>query len=180
MYINILININKMKIFVDDKFLQKFFFFEWEKFVKRVRKWVTEIFVTNFLLLRFFQPKKNHHHQQCFPKSAPRTTSGSLDRLKWSANCTKKVLEPLPNANPAGAEGSFFPNTNFSKKIWIKNFFCRFAPFGYLYFVCFSTNEPELGAWIDPGMAFNLFPSSILDKMRRDSNPQLNLKSTVS
>ncbi len=33
-------------------------------------------------------------------------------------------------------------------------------------------NEPELGAGIDPGMAFNPFPSSILDKTRQDSNPQ--------
>jgi hypothetical protein len=33
-------------------------------------------------------------------------------------------------------------------------------------------NEPELGVGIDPGMAFNPFPSSILDKTRRDSNPQ--------
>ncbi len=30
--------------------------------------------------------------------------------------------------------------------------------------------EPELGAGIDPGMAFNPFPSSIW--IRRDSNPQ--------
>jgi hypothetical protein len=33
-------------------------------------------------------------------------------------------------------------------------------------------NKPELGAGIDPGMAFNPFPSSILDKMRQDLNPQ--------
>jgi hypothetical protein len=33
-------------------------------------------------------------------------------------------------------------------------------------------NEPELGAGIDPGVAFNPFPSSILDKARRDLNPQ--------
>jgi hypothetical protein len=33
-------------------------------------------------------------------------------------------------------------------------------------------NEPELGIGINPGMAFNPFPSSILDKKRRDSNPQ--------
>ncbi len=31
-------------------------------------------------------------------------------------------------------------------------------------------NEPEMGAGIDPGMAFNPFPSSIW--IRRDSNPQ--------
>ncbi len=38
------------------------------------------------------------------------------------------------------------------------SFFCRFVPFGYLYFSCFffSTNEPELGAGIDPGMALNV------------------------
>ena len=51
-------------------------------------------------------------------------------------------------------------------------FFYRFVPFGYLYFSYFSNNEPELGAGIDPGMAFNPFPSSILDKTRQDSNPQ--------
>jgi hypothetical protein len=33
-------------------------------------------------------------------------------------------------------------------------------------------NEPELGIGIDPGMAFNPLPSSILDKTRQDSNPQ--------
>jgi hypothetical protein len=33
-------------------------------------------------------------------------------------------------------------------------------------------NEPELGAGINPGMALNPFPSSILDKTRQDSNPQ--------
>jgi hypothetical protein len=33
-------------------------------------------------------------------------------------------------------------------------------------------NEPQLGAGIDPGMAFNPFLSSILDKTRRDLNPQ--------
>jgi hypothetical protein len=44
--------------------------------------------------------------------------------------------------------------------------FCRFAPFGYLYFSYFSMNEPELGAGIDLCMAFNPFPSSILDETR--------------
>jgi hypothetical protein len=34
--------------------------------------------------------------------------------------------------------------------------------------VFFRMNEPELGAGIDPGMAFNPFPSRILDKTRRD------------
>jgi hypothetical protein len=52
------------------------------------------------------------------------------------------------------------------------NFFWRIAPFGFLYFPYFSMNEPELGAGIDPGMAFNPFPSSILDKARQDLNPQ--------
>ncbi len=55
----------------------------------------------------------------------------------------------------------------------IKFFFVWwFAPFGYLYFSYFSMNEPELGAGIDPGMVFNPFPSSILDKTRQDLNPQ--------
>ncbi len=31
-------------------------------------------------------------------------------------------------------------------------------------------NEPELGAGIDPGMAYNQFPSSVW--IRRDTNPQ--------
>ncbi len=54
----------------------------------------------------------------------------------------------------------------------VLNFFCLFASFGYLYFSYFSVNEPELGAGIDPGMDFNTFPSSILDKTRQDLNPQ--------
>jgi hypothetical protein len=33
-------------------------------------------------------------------------------------------------------------------------------------------NEPELDAGINPGMAFDPVPSSILDKTRQDSNPQ--------
>ncbi len=33
-------------------------------------------------------------------------------------------------------------------------------------------NEPELAAGIDPGMACNPFPSSILVMTRQDSNPQ--------
>ncbi len=45
-------------------------------------------------------------------------------------------------------------------------FFLIFLVGYYLYFSYFSMNEPELGAGIDPGMAFNPFPSSILDKMR--------------
>ncbi len=39
-------------------------------------------------------------------------------------------------------------------------------------FLIFSTNEAEMAAGIDPVMAFKPFPFSILDKMRRDSNPQ--------
>ncbi len=38
------------------------------------------------------------------------------------------------------------------------------------YIFYFSMNEPELGAGIDPGMAFNQFPSWIW--IRRDSNSQ--------
>ncbi len=39
-------------------------------------------------------------------------------------------------------------------------------------------SEPELGARIDPGMAFNPFPSSIW--IRQDSNPQpLNRESSL-
>ncbi len=58
-------------------------------------------------------------------------------------------------------------------------FFCRFAPFGYLYFTNFSMNEPELGAGIDPCMAFNPFPSSFLDKTSRDLSRQpLDLESS--
>ncbi len=33
-------------------------------------------------------------------------------------------------------------------------------------------NEPELGAGIDPGMAFNPFPSSFLYMTRQDLNQQ--------
>ncbi len=40
-------------------------------------------------------------------------------------------------------------------------FWC--APFGYPYFLLFS-NEPKLGAGIDPSMALTLFPSIILDE----------------
>ncbi len=55
------------------------------------------------------------------------------------------------------------------KTLTFFNVLCWFTPFGYLYF---SMNERELGAGIDPGMAFNPFPSSILVKTRRDLNPQ--------
>jgi hypothetical protein len=40
-------------------------------------------------------------------------------------------------------------------------------------------NEPELGAEITPGMAFNPFPSSILDKTRQNSNPQPYLRTLL-
>jgi hypothetical protein len=40
------------------------------------------------------------------------------------------------------------------------NFETKVAVFE-LIFSYFSMNEPELGAVIDPGMAFNPFPSSI-------------------
>ncbi len=52
------------------------------------------------------------------------------------------------------------------------NVFGWFTPIGYLYFSYFSMNEPEFGGGIDPGMALNPFPSSILDKTRQDLNPQ--------
>jgi hypothetical protein len=55
--------------------------------------------------------------------------------------------------------------------LFFKMFFVDLPHFGYLYFSYFSMNEPELGAGIDPGMAFNPFPCSILVKTRRDSNP---------
>jgi hypothetical protein len=58
-----------------------------------------------------------------------------------------------------------------TNQVFLKLFFW-FAPFGNLYFSYFSMNEPELGAGINPGMAFNPFPSSILDKPRQYSNPQ--------
>jgi hypothetical protein len=46
----------------------------------------------------------------------------------------------------------YYRNTNKLLKDIIKCFWW-FAPFGYLYFSYFSTNEPELGARIDSGMA---------------------------
>ncbi len=57
-----------------------------------------------------------------------------------------------------------------AQKLPLECFFkCFFV--GLLHiFSYFSMNEPELGAGIDPGMAFNPFPSSIW--IRRDSNPQ--------
>ncbi len=49
-------------------------------------------------------------------------------------------------------------------------FFLLVCPIWLPIFSYFSVNEPELGAGIDPGMAFNPFPSSIW--IRGDSNPQ--------
>ncbi len=51
-------------------------------------------------------------------------------------------------------------------------FILSVCPIWLPIFFLFSMNEPELGAGIDPGMAFNPFPSSILDKTRQDLNPQ--------
>ncbi len=50
--------------------------------------------------------------------------------------------------------------SSFETYIWLSIFFL------------FSMNEPEVGIGIDPGMAFNPFPSSILDKTRQDSTLQ--------
>ncbi len=52
----------------------------------------------------------------------------------------------------------------------ILSFFCWFCPIWIPIFSYFSMNKPELGAEINPGMAFNPFPSSIW--IRQDSNPQ--------
>jgi hypothetical protein len=49
-------------------------------------------------------------------------------------------------------------------------FFLSVFPIWLPKFYYFSVNEPELGAGIDPGMAFKPFPSSIW--IRQDSNPQ--------
>jgi hypothetical protein len=51
-------------------------------------------------------------------------------------------------------------------------FFASLPHLATYIFSYFSMNEPELGAKIDPGMAYNPFPSSILDKTRQDLNPQ--------
>ncbi len=48
--------------------------------------------------------------------------------------------------------------------------FLSVCPIWLPIFCYFSMNEPELGAGINPGMAFNPFPSSIW--IRRDLNPQ--------
>jgi hypothetical protein len=50
------------------------------------------------------------------------------------------------------------------------NVFLLVCPIWLPIFSYFSINEPELGEGIDPGMAFNPFPSNIW--IRRDSNPQ--------
>ncbi len=50
-----------------------------------------------------------------------------------------------------------------------KCFFLLVCPIWLPIFSYFFTNEPELGAGIDPGMTFNPFPSSIW--IRQDSNP---------
>jgi hypothetical protein len=47
-----------------------------------------------------------------------------------------------------------------------------FLPHLATYIFVFFVNEPELGAGIDLGMAFNPFPSSILVKTRQNSNSQ--------
>ncbi len=49
-------------------------------------------------------------------------------------------------------------------------FFLSVCPIWLPIFFYFSMNEPELGAGIDPGMAFNPFPSCIW--IRRDLNSQ--------
>jgi hypothetical protein len=49
-------------------------------------------------------------------------------------------------------------------------YFLSVCPIWLPIFSYFSTNEPEMGAGIDPGMPFNPFPSSI--KIRQDSNPK--------
>jgi len=48
--------------------------------------------------------------------------------------------------------------------------FLLVCPIWLPIFSHFSMNEPELGAGIDPGIAFNPFPSSIW--IRQDSNRQ--------
>ncbi len=50
------------------------------------------------------------------------------------------------------------------------SFLCSFVGLPHLATYIFSMNEPELGAGIDPGMAFNPFPSSTLDKTRFESH----------
>jgi hypothetical protein len=52
----------------------------------------------------------------------------------------------------------------------LKPFYLSVCPIWLPIFSYLSMNEPELGAGIDPGMAFNPFASSIW--IRRDSNPQ--------
>ena len=47
-------------------------------------------------------------------------------------------------------------------------FFASLPHLATYIFSYFSMNEPELGAGINTGMAFNPFQSSILDKTRRE------------
>jgi hypothetical protein len=57
-------------------------------------------------------------------------------------------------------------------------FFVGYLTIWLPIFSYFSMNEPELGAEIDPGMAFYSFPSNIW--IRQDSNPQpLNCESSL-
>jgi hypothetical protein len=57
--------------------------------------------------------------------------------------------------------------------LYLNVFFVDLPHLTTYIFLIFSMNEPELGGGINPGMAFNQFPSSILDKTRQDLNPQL-------
>ncbi len=56
--------------------------------------------------------------------------------------------------------------------LFLNVFFVGLPHLATYIFLYFSMSEPELGAGIDSGMAFNPFPSSILYKTRQDSNPQ--------
>ncbi len=62
------------------------------------------------------------------------------------------------------------PNTTHNRDFFFFKCFLSVCPIWLPIFSYFSMNEPELGAGIDPGMAFNPFPSSIW--IRQDSNPQ--------
>ncbi len=53
---------------------------------------------------------------------------------------------------------------------YLKCVFLSVWPILLPIFSYYSMNEPELGAGIDPGMAFKSFPSSIW--IRQDLNPQ--------
>ncbi len=58
----------------------------------------------------------------------------------------------------------------YRNRIFFFKFFLSVCPIWLPIFSYFSMNEPELGAGIDPGMAFNPFPSSV--RIRQGSNPQ--------